>query len=138
MNGAVTLQLSPKGLTAIAVDDMPVFTRLHADYFDVKPATPSVDKGFRTDATPVGDATAMFLSFAGRHDFYLWTSASDSDVREARLTLKDGRGERTLVDQRHPFEFSVPAAERASFDYQVQFVRHDGSIVDGGRRSITR
>ena len=138
VNGAVTLQLSPKGLTAIAVDDMPVFTRLHADYFDGKQATPPSDKGFRTDKTPVGDATAMFLSFAGRHDFYLWTSASDSDVSAARLTVKEGHAERTLVDQRHPFEFSIPTGEIATVDYHLEFVRRDGTIVDGGRHSIAR
>jgi hypothetical protein len=138
VNGAVTLQLSPKGLTAIAVDDLPVFTRLHADYFDGQQAVAPIDKGFRTDKTPVGDATAMFLSFAGRHDFYLWTSASDSEVSAARLTLKEGSAERTLVDQRHPFEFSVPTGELATVDYHLEFVRRDGTIADGGRHVIAR
>jgi hypothetical protein len=138
VNGAVKLPLSPSGLTAIAVDGLPIFTRLHPDYFDTKQTPLPIDKGFRSDTTVAGNVTAMFLSFAGRRDFYCWTSASDADVREARLTLKEGRSERTLVDRRHPFEFSAPAGESASIDYQVQFVRHDGSIVDGGRRSISR
>ncbi|HEY0683238.1 MAG TPA: hypothetical protein VGD45_12975 [Steroidobacter sp.] len=137
-DGSVTLSLSPKGLTAIAVDDLPVFTRLHTDYFDAQRAAPSTDKGFRTDSSPAGNITAMFLSFAGRRDFYVWTSASDSDVKSARLTLKHGSTERTLVDQRHPFEFSVPANDTATLDYQVEFVRNDGSVVDGGRRSLAR
>lgn len=138
VNGAVTLPLSAKGLTAIAVDDMPAFTRLHADYFDGGQQTVPADKGFRTDKTPVGDATAMFLSFGGRHEFYLWTSASDSEVRAARLTFKDGQAERTLIDQRHPFEFSVPTGDLETIDYRLQFVRGDGTIVDGGRHSIAR
>jgi hypothetical protein len=138
VNGTVTLQLAPKGLTAIAVEGLPIYTRLHSDYFEAKQPSPSADSSFRTDATPVGGVTAMLLSFAGRQDFYLWTSASDEDVLEARLNLKDGGGERTLVDRRHPFEFSAPAGERASFDYQVQFVRRDGSIIQGERRTITR
>jgi hypothetical protein len=138
VNGMVTLPLSAKGLTAIVVDDIPVFTRLHAAYFDSQPPTVPFDKGFRTDTTPVGNATAMFLSFAARHEFYLWTSASDTEVREARLNLKEGQTERTLVDQRHPFEFSVPAGDAARVEYQVQFVRLDGTVVDGGWHSITR
>ena len=138
VNGTVTLPLSPKGLTAIAVDDLPVFTRLHADYFDAKHRSVSGDKGFRTDKTPVGDATAMFLSFAGRHQFYLWTSASDSDVRSARIVFKDGQTERTLTDQRHPFEFSLPVGDLATVEYQLQFVRVDGTVVDGGRHSLAR
>ena len=113
-NGKVTLQLSPKGLTAIAVDELPVFTRLHADYFDSHQQPAAADSGFRSDQTPVGNATAMFLSFAGRHQFYLWTSASDDDVRAARVTFNDGQTERTLTDERHPFEFSVPTGERTN------------------------
>jgi hypothetical protein len=137
VNGSVTLPLSSKGLTAIAVDDLPVFTRLHADYFNGQEATPD-GKSFRTDPTPVGNATAMFLSFAGRHDFYLWTSASDNDVKAARVTLKNGRAERTLVDERHPFEFSLPAGDAPAMEYHLEFVRTDGTIVDGGRHSIER
>jgi hypothetical protein len=136
-NGRVTLQLSPKGLTAIAVDELPVFTRLHADYFDSRQPPAATDSGFRSDPTPVGNATAMFLSFAGRHQFYLWTSASDDEVRAARVTFNDGRAERTLTDERHPFEFSVPTAER-TIDYHLQFVRMDGTLIDAGRHSLTR
>jgi len=137
-NGTVKLPLSPKGLTAVAVDEMPVFTRLQGEYFAAALPAASVDKGYRTDKTPVGDATAMFLSFAGRHDFYLWTSASDSEVRAARLTLKAGQMERTLIDERHPFEFSVESGDAANVEYHLEFVRTDGTVVDGGRHSIAR
>ena len=114
VNGTVTLPLSPKGLTAIAVDDLPVFTRLQGDYFDGKQRSVSTDKGFRTDKTPVGDATAMFLSFAGRHEFYLWTSASDAEVHAARLTLK----ERTVRTHAHRSAASlrVQRSRRRSHD----------------------
>ncbi|MEO6001554.1 MAG: hypothetical protein ABIZ04_01425 [Opitutus sp.] len=138
INGAVTLPLSGRGLTAVAIDEMPVFTRLHADYFGKPQEAAALDKGYRVDTTPAGDATAMFLSFAGRHEFYVWTSASDSDVREVRLVLKGKQGERSLVDQRHPFEFSVPAADATTIDYRLDFVRRDGSTETGEWRSITR
>ena len=115
VNGKVTLQLSPKGLTAIAVDELPVFTRLQADYFDGEQRPASTDSGFRTDKTPVGNATAMFLSFAGRHEFYLWTSASDSDVRAARLTFKDGQGSERTLDRRAA-SVRVQRADRRSRD----------------------
>ncbi|MEO7598592.1 MAG: hypothetical protein ABIV50_06655, partial [Opitutus sp.] len=138
VDGTVTLKLSPKGITAVAIDGMPVFTRLQADYFDGERPSVSADTSFRTDKTSMGDATAMFLSFAGRHEFYLWTSASDSDVREVRLTLNDGKSQRIFTDQRHPFEFSVPVRDLKTVDYQLQFVRTDGTIIDGGRHSIAR
>jgi hypothetical protein len=137
VNGSVSLTLSPRGLTAIAVDDLPVFTRLQADYFDGKPQSVS-DKSFRIDRTPAGEATAMLLSFGGQHEFYLWTSASDMEVRAARLTFTEGQEERTIIDQRHPFEFSVPTGDLAMIDYHLEFVRGDGTTVDGGRHSIAR
>ena len=140
VNGRVTLPLSAKGLTAIAVDGLPVFTRLQHDYFEVRRPPVPLDEGFRTDRTPVGDATAMFLSFAGRNEFYLWTSASDTKIREARLTVKEGvrEPERTLTEQRYPFEFSFPAGNATTVQYRLQFVRLDGTVVDGGVHSISR
>lgn len=136
VNGSAQVPVSARGLTAIAIEGMPVFTRLQASYFDQRPSKVG-DRSFRTDPTPVGNATAMFLSFAGRRDFYLWTSASDDDVREARLTLVSRDGERTLVDSRHPFEFSVPANAIDRAEYHLTFVRKDGSVVEGGRHSIS-
>ena len=136
VDGMVRLPLSARGLTAIAVDDMPVFTRLQGDYFDSPSAPVPSEQSFRTDETPVGQATAMLLSFAGRHEFYLWTSASDSDVREARLIWKQGQTQRTLSDPRHPFEFSVPTSGVTRIDYHLQFVLENGMIVEGGEHSI--
>lgn len=137
VDGKVTLPLTPRGVTAIAIDDLPVFTRLQGDYFDAKQHAPS-SRSFRTDITQVGNATAMFLSFAGHRDFYLWTSASDNDVREATLTILGPGPERTFSDMRHPFEFSMPADDVSNIDYRLSFVRKDGSVVDAGRHSITR
>jgi hypothetical protein len=135
-DGTVTLPLSPRGLTAIAVDDMPVFTRLQADYFDRK-AAPVGDRSFRTDSSPADNATAMLLGLGNQRDFYLWTSASDSEVREVRLTIFAPGGERTLSDTRHPFEFSLPIGAAGKVDYKVTFVRTDGSLIEGERRSVS-
>jgi hypothetical protein len=137
IDGKVTLPLSSKGLTAIAVDGLPVFTRLQRAYFaaDEQPATIGRDS-FRTDTTPVGNVTAMLLGFADQRDLYVWTSASDSDVREAKLTILTPGPAQTMTDTRHPFEFSLPIGETKAIDYSVSFVRTDGSIVDGGRHSV--
>jgi len=137
IDGKVTLPLSSKGLTAIAVDGLPVFTRLQSAYFATGEQAPADGRGsFRTDTTPVGDVTAMLLGFADQRDLYVWTSASDSDVREARLTILTPGLARTMTDTRHPFEFSLPIGEEKRIDYSVSFVRTDGSIVDGGRHEV--
>jgi hypothetical protein len=137
IDGKVTLPLSSKGLTAIAVDGLPVFTRLQRAYFAAGEQTPADGRGsFRTDTTPVGNVTAMLLGFADQRDLYVWTSASDSDVREAKLTILTPGLARTMTDARHPFEFSLPIGEAKTIDYSVSFVRTDGSIIDGGNHSV--
>jgi hypothetical protein len=59
-------------------------------------------------------------------------------VKSARLTLRSGQNERTLVDQRHPFEFSAPAGDAATVEYHLEFERTDGTVVDAGRHSLER
>ena len=59
-------------------------------------------------------------------------------MKSARLTLKNGPAERTLVDERHPFEFSAPGGDATVLEYHLEFVRTDGTVVDGGRHSIER
>lgn len=137
IDGKVTLPLSARGLTAIAVDGLPVFTRLQHDYFESK-APPAGDHSYRTDTTPVGNVTAMLLELGSQRDVYIWTSASDSDVREvrARITV-DGR-DYSLTDTRHPFEFSLPIGSAEKVSYQITFVRTDGGLVDGEVHSISR
>ena len=137
VDGKVTLPLSPRGLTAVAIEGMPVFRKLQADYFD-RPATTAGDRSYRTDRTPLGDATAMFLGFAGQRQFYLWTSASDEEVKEVQAKIRTTAGERTLVDRRHPFEFSIPAGEEGRISYKLQFVRKNGRTVDAPERVIER
>ena len=135
VDGRVTVPVSGDGLTAVVVDRLPVFTRLQTQYFDTQPAAAG-ERSFRTDTTAAGNATAMLLSLAGEREFYLWTSASDADVAEVRLTLFGRDGERHLTDARHPFEFSVPSPGSGSIAYQVTFVRKDGRLVDGGRHDV--
>jgi hypothetical protein len=139
-DGKVALPLSARGLTAIAIEGMPVFRKLQDDYFDAPaaPAGAAGERSYRTDHTPAGDATAMMLSFAGRHDFYLWTSASDADVSEVRARIRTASGERTLVDRRHPFEFSLPAQDDRQVSYRVEFVRKDGRTVATEEQSVER
>jgi len=139
VDGKVTLPLSSKGITAIAVDGLPVFTRLQGEYFASTAQPPETnDTSFRTDATPAGNITAMMLGLADQHDLYVWTSASDSDVREVRLNVTTPGLEREMTDQRHPFEFSLPIGDARTITYRVSFLRKDGARVETGEHSVSR
>lgn len=136
-DGKAELPLSSKGLTAIAVDALPVFTRFQGKYFATsKLPSPDDRNSFRTDSTVAGNVTAMLLGFADQHDLYVWTSASDSNVRGAKLTILTPGLQQTLSDTRHPFEFSLPIGEAKTIDYSVSFLRKDGTIVGGERHRV--
>lgn len=137
VDGNVALPLSPRGLTAIAIDGMPVFRKLQDEYFDQPPAAAG-DRSYRTDRSAAGEATAMFLGFAGERQFYLWTSASDEDVREVRARIRTAAGERTLIDRRHPFEFSIPATDEPRVSYKLEYVGKNGRVSDVPERMIER
>ncbi|MGN6270958.1 MAG: hypothetical protein ACTHM0_13825 [Sphingomonas sp.] len=139
VDGKVTLPLSAKGVTAIAVDGLPVFKRLQENYFSPeKPLPTTDDNSFRTDQSPVGNITAMMLGLANQRDLYVWTSASDSDVQAATLTITTKGLEQTITDRRHPFEFSLPIGDARKVSYTVSFLRKDNSTVPSEERSVDR
>ena len=139
VDGKVTLPLSSRGITAIAVDGLPVFTRLQARYFTSAGQAPAAsDASYRTDTTAAGNVTAMMLGLADQRDFYVWTSASDSDVREVEFKVTTPGLERDYTDTRHPFEFSAPIGDARKITYRVSFVRKDGTRVEAGDRSVSR
>ena len=137
LNGSITVPLTSRGLSAVVIEDLPVFTRLQNGYFsDEQPKIG--ERSYRQDQTDLGTATGMFLGLGTRNDFYLWTSASDNDVREVRATIKGAGPDKTIVDARHPFEFSVPANGAKRVSYSLQFVRNDGSVLEVPERSVER
>jgi hypothetical protein len=137
-DGRLTTRLTARGLTAIAVDDLPVFLRVHAGYFsgDTEPVS---DSSYRTDPTPLGDMTAMMLSFGTEHrDLYVWTQASDAEVREVRLRYDTGGGPKKLVDRTHPFEFDVPLQTATTARYSAEFHKIDGTVVTTAEMRVSR
>lgn len=139
IDGKVTLPLSGKGITAIAVDGLPVFKQLQERYFSTTGPLPAGDDhSFRTDQSPAGNVTAMMLGLADQRDLYVWTSASDSDVQAATLTITTKGLERTITDRRHPFEFSVPIEEARKVTYTVSFLRKDNTTIQTDERSVER
>lgn len=137
-NGRFSAPLSARGITAVAIDGLGVFTKLQNDYFGGD-ATPAGAGSFRTDPTPLGDVTAMVLTLGrANRDLYVWTQASDRDVREVRFTFDLGGKKAEVIDSRHPFEASLPMGSAARADYGVAFVRQDGSVEEIGTRSVNR
>ncbi|MPY88743.1 MAG: hypothetical protein GEU99_12545 [Luteitalea sp.] len=136
VDGAVTVPVSPRGLTALVIEQMPVFTRLHASYFD-QSAKPLSPESHHVQPTEFGNVTGMLISM-GREmtNGFIWLQASEKQITSATLHYRTDPSWVSLVDDAHPFEFSLPVSdEQSAFEYYVEV-----SLPDGGtaRTETTR
>ncbi|MGH6614398.1 hypothetical protein [Sphingomonas sp.] len=139
VDGKVGITLTPGGQTALTIHDMPTFTRMQTAYFSAK--TPALGaKSHVVSATPFGDMTGMLLAFPGQPTAaYVWLTASDAKVKEARLTIEGGDKPVVMTDARHPFEFEAPfAADARSLRYSVEAVMTDGRVERSGSVTLER
>jgi hypothetical protein len=130
VDGRIRVNVSAKGLTALAVDQVPVFTRLQRDYFDASSA-PLPQDSYGASNTPAGRIEWMLLSIGEPYvSAYVWLHATEKDLREARLVYNIGGKEKTLVDSSYPFEFSVPfRADSASMRFHVDATTTTGQAL---------
>lgn len=128
-DGKLRVPISAGGQTAIIIRGVPTFARMQDGYF-ASARAPLGEQSFRTDKAPFGEVTGMLLAFPGQPtNAYVWTTASDAEVREARLVVREAGQTRTLSDTRHPFEFEVPLTQTPrQFEYQMEVTTRDGKV----------
>ena len=70
---------------------------------------------------------------------YVWLEATEKDLTEARLSYKEDGQWKRIVDAHYPYEFSLPFKETdPEFDFYVEGVRPDGSVVRSGHVNLRR
>lgn len=119
-DGRLKTTLSPKGITALVVEGLKPKAAFQSK-FNATMATPKTVTHQRIQ-TPFGDAQLVILSFGKELTWlYGWLSASDKEVKFAKLHAEFPNRRETLGDDRFPFEFSLPlqtngATVRLSFE----------------------
>jgi hypothetical protein len=104
----MNLSLSPKGITAFAIDGAALRKTLQGRLFGA--GGPKLGPGsIQTLETPFGKLHGLLLSMgAGLTNAFVYTDALPEDVITARLKWRQGQGEwQTLEDGTFPFEFSM-------------------------------
>lgn len=153
-NGKLTVSLSGHGITGLIVEKLAVKTgfqhklkampELASSAGTASVGTPERalrQPGFSEQTTPQGKVTGLLLSWGQNlHNAYVWLSATEKDLKEARLhyTL-DGTNYKTVSDNTYPFEFSIPLsdAERGrGFSYRVESVTVGGESVNTNQLSL--
>jgi hypothetical protein len=112
-SGVFPVEIAPRSLTALAIDDVRVQTQFQQKFFggDRRP----LGAGSYVEAKPAWSAVkASVLSFGDDlTEAYLYLDATGRELQSARLTQGSGDAARTQEDRSYPFEFSLPWPEGA-------------------------
>lgn len=107
VDGAATVSLSPRGITALVIDGLDAKVAFQ-DALDAVPEKTTTPRSVRF-AAPVGEVQATVLSFGPKLTWlYAYATADDKQAKSATLHVTKPSGDVTVTDDRFPFEFSVP------------------------------
>ena len=112
-NGKIRVHLSPKGITALAIDNVPVVTQFQQK-ITANPGDQPNNKSYRISDTPFGKVRSAIFSLGKLSDAYIWLEANNEELSKAKLSyrLKGAKNWMTKEDASYPFEFSVPLSEK--------------------------
>jgi hypothetical protein len=120
-NGEVIVSVPASGLTAIAIDGIRVVPQFQQDMLGAGETLS--EKSYAESQTSFGTVTGMLLSFGSTNtSVYVWLSATEKEVRAARLHYRLGDLARSVAeDTRYPYEFSLPVDSKIpSLSYWVE------------------
>lgn len=127
VEGKITVAISPKGITALAIDGVAAKTALQRDFLAQAPALPA---GSYTEiATASGKAVGMLLSAGkGLTIAYVYLEGPAAKIKRATLDYSiDGQPGQAACAE-YPFEFTVPLpADAKDFRFTLQQVSPSGA-----------
>jgi hypothetical protein len=131
--GRVTVTLSPKGLTCLAIEGGKAITEIQEAMLDPR-CEPLPDGSSRTVATGFEDVTATALRFGrGLTTVHVWLKAKPSQVRSAKLIYRESGSSREVACPEFPYEFTVPVADAVGeFHCEVEAVTANGNLLRSG------
>jgi len=112
VDGAATVSLSPRGITALVVEGIGPKPAFQQQLFDA-PQTASAPRHVRF-AAPQGEVQAMVISFGPKLTWlYAYCTVDDKQWKSATLRVTKPSGDESLTDADFPFEFRVPLGDDA-------------------------
>lgn len=126
-NGQCQIDVSPKGITAVVIEDLKAKVAFQ-NQFSATPAAKNAITHQRIQ-TPFGDAQATIVSFGPKLTWlYTWLTADEKTVKSAKMTIELPNHRETLSDASFPFELSLPLkGDEESIMMNIEVIRPDGS-----------
>lgn len=125
LNGKLHAELPPHGLLGIVVNNLPVKTLFQ---HRLKPVPSYSTDYFKEGTTRNGKVTGMiFLWGKGLKSAYIWLSATEKELRSAKLRYRTKGDWKVMEDNAYPFEFSVPLDDHDNLEYKIEFVNTENN-----------
>jgi hypothetical protein len=123
----------------LAIDGLTIVSQFQDRYFDAVAPRLS-DQSYRFVQSPFGQINAMLISMGkSLETVYVWLEATEQEISAATLVYKDLDNWIRDTKRVYPYEFSLPfRAEDTSFQFYVEAVRTDGSVVRSEQAELRR
>jgi hypothetical protein len=133
--GSMQLNISPKGITTIAVGDMEIKPAFQQRV--VQPGDDG-DGGMQLLQIENPQAKAMILDLGrGLRTAYIYLEADDAVFRAAEIVYSTGgTAGRRAVDTAYPYEFTVELEDDATFEFSLAGIGPDGSRQQSDRLTL--
>lgn len=127
------VRVSAKGITALAIDKVPVVTQFQQEFMR-ETATPG---SFKMIETPFGKVRSAMLTFGELSNAYIWLEASVEKVQKATINYRLGKEGKwkTMEDASYPFEFSIPVDQQIEWWIEAQ---SNGSVNKSNNVVLTK
>lgn len=129
--GRLTVEISPQGMTALAIEGVEAKPKLQAAFFDPVSST-LPPESFTKISTPFGEVNVTALRFGkGLTSAHVWLKADAKKVHKVDLIYQVKGESQRLNCAEYPFEFTVPLPDNLlSWECHLEV-----EMVDGTRQT---
>jgi hypothetical protein len=137
--GTVKTSIPPKGLVALAVEDLKVFPRFQKKIFSSE-ATAMSGKSHLEIMTPFGKVTAMIISMgADLTHGYVWLEADEKVLKKATLYYKKDKEWLNIEDFQFPYEYSIALDDTSEgIQFRMEGITTEDRLVKSEVFSLSR
>jgi hypothetical protein len=127
-NGEINLHIKPKGITAIAIDDISIVPQ-----FQQSSDHPKAGNTYKLLDTEVGRINATVIAYGKYSNAFIWLTANGEKVKNVTFNykLKTAKSWKKIVDDTYPFELSVPLENNTDqIECNISALLLDGKTVN--------
>lgn len=108
-SGKLNVEVAPKGITAIAIDDVTIVTQFQRKVYNKEDKKLS-DNSYKKINSSFGNISSAIYSLGKLNSSHTWLEASGEQLSKATIHYRIAGAEKfqTMEDSSYPFEFTIP------------------------------